>query len=148
MVVKVQSLALKPQRAGTRWKTPGRDSPSSRALISEATSPPLVVTSSVESVAPILLLWQEKAAPCAAQPHLFPPKELVLETHGEKGEGGRDEGKEGNEVGCESLSQSGGVGLGQHPLGGLVWGRGSPQQEAEGGGGLGTEDLASWSWML
>lgn len=65
----------------------------------------------------------------------------MLEGHGEKGEGGRDERKEGDEIGYESLSWSGGTVLGQHPLGGL--GGGSPQQERDGGGGLGTEDLAS-----
>lgn len=44
MVVKVQGLAWKPQRAGTWWKTPGCDSPSSLALISEVTSPPKVLS--------------------------------------------------------------------------------------------------------
>lgn len=55
MAAKVWSFAGELQRAGTWWKTPVCDSPSSHALVTEASSPPKVP--SVQLVAPIPLLW-------------------------------------------------------------------------------------------
>lgn len=106
MVVKVQGLAWKPQRAGTWWKTPGCDSPSSLALISEVTSPPKVLSfqpgvSGKRGLSPVLHIPSLRPVP---------GKEMVLE--GDRGKGERGRGKEegqgagGGEMrsGCEPLS--------------------------------------------
>lgn len=125
VVVKVQSLALKPQRAGTWWKSPAGDSPSSRALVGEANSPPEFLSSQPGGlVAPILLLWGERLHP-APYILLFPPKEPDWrgrpEGHGEKGEGGRDK-RRGmkSHVSLSWFGGSGGVVWGQHSPGGLA----------------------------